>query len=205
MSGLELTITITRALAELKILDKRINNVINNTTFISTKVVGQAYKDHESETRSGWQSFNDLVDRYNRLRRAVIASNATTRVKINGNEMSVAEAIEMKKSISFKKNLLERLRRQRQDVKVAVDNHTNLVRVKLDQLLNTSFENERKSGNEDNIKTISESYLKNNRIDVIDPIKLDTKIPELEEYVDGFLSEVDLVLSESNARTLIQI
>lgn len=203
MSGLELTIT--RALAELKILDKRINNVINNTTFISTKVVGQAYKDHESETRSGWQSFNDLVDRYNRLRRAVIASNATTRVKINGNEMSVAEAIEMKKSISFKKNLLERLRRQRQDVKVAVDNHTNLVRVKLDQLLNTSFENERKSGNEDNIKTISESYLKNNRIDVIDPIKLDTKIPELEEYVDGFLSEVDLVLSESNARTLIQI
>lgn len=203
MSGLELTIT--RALAELKILDKRINNVITNTTFISTKVVGQPHKDHDLETKSGWQSFNDLVDRYNRLRRAVIASNANTRVKINGNEMSVAEAIEMKKSISFKKNLLERLRRQRQDAKVAVDNYTNTVRVKLDQLLKTSFENERKSGSEDSIKTISESYLKNNRMDIIDPIKLDTKIPELEEFVDGFLSEVDLVLSESNARTVIQI
>lgn len=64
-------ITITRALSELKTIRARLDKLVNNTTFISTKTTGQAWKDHIHETKSNWQVFHDLSNRYKVRKRSL--------------------------------------------------------------------------------------------------------------------------------------
>ena len=52
--------TITRALAELTLLNKRINDKINSTTFISIKYPGFAWRDHTLESKSSYQ-FTSII------------------------------------------------------------------------------------------------------------------------------------------------
>lgn len=197
-------LSVTRALAELKTIRKRLDKLIYNTTFISTKKTGQAWKDHIHETKSNWQAIGDLTNRYQQIKFVVIQSNATTKVTICDSEYTVAEAIAMKECLEKRKELLECLRQQRLSVSQTVDSHEQDVQRKLDNLLEINFKKDRKS-DESDIKAISEAYVKNNRIDVVDPLGLDVEIKSLETEIENFLKEVDFTLSESNAVTKLNL
>ena len=197
-------LTITRALAELKILDKRINSLRTSTIYLSVKIVGQAYKEHSTETKSNWQALTDLIKRYNKIKNAIISSNAVTQIEIAGTKYTVAEAISTKDTLKYKTTLLDDLRRIRSQIQNQVTQHTTNVQHKLDKLLELNFQKDKKV-DENDIKAISEAYLKNNKIEVIDVLNIDKKITELETEIDNFNHEVDLVLSESNAVTKITI
>ncbi len=196
--------TITRALAELTLLAKRIHDKTESTVFISNKFPGFAFRDHSEETKSNYQSIVDMTEQYTRIKFAILNSNAVTKVNINNTVYSVVEAIAMKSCIKYKMDLLYKLKEtlsKTETESVAYD--TNL-RSKLDNLLSLNFSKDRKT-DENDIKSISETYLKNNKIEVVDPLNIKHVIAKLEQETSNFSKEIDFTLAESNAITVIEV
>lgn len=196
-------LTVTRALAELTTLKKRIGKLTSQTTFISTKVSGQSWKDHIQSAKSAYQSIRDLTTRYSSIKFAILRSNGSVKVTIGGNVYTVAEAIATKECLEHDRVLLQALRHQRATVTEQVERHERSVRASLDKLLETNFKSDKSDPAA--IQAISESYLKNNKIEVVDPLNLDLKIEELDDRIESFASEVDFSLSESNATTRVTL
>jgi hypothetical protein len=198
------TISITRALSELKTLDKRIEKLCTQNVFITTTTTKSDSSSIEEDMKAGWKSINDLISRYQAIKFAIIRSNATTNVRIGTKTYTVSEAIAMKEStVKQQEKLLNALRQQRASSTNAVSYHTQQIQSKLDSLLEINFK-ERKTS-EDDLRTIKEAYLKNNEIRVIDPLKIDAKISCLETELENFVANVDFCLSESNAITTITV
>ncbi len=199
-----MSLTVTRGLAELTLLRKRINKLVENTTFISTKTSGKAWKDHVEETKAHWQAIADLNRRYTDIKFAILRSNANTKVTICGDEYTIAEAIALKDMNSMQENLLLTLKQQRMLVLNQLEQNDNDVRRKLDNILELNFKKDKKVDEHD-IKTITEAYLKNNKVKTVDPLNLDKEIERLEKQLEEFKGEVDFVLSESNALTKLTL
>jgi len=91
------SLTITRALVELKTLNSRINKIVDYTTFIMYKTKSKnshyAEDDFRKTATSEFQSFNDLVARRDKIKNAIMMSNMTTMVEIAGKKMTVAHAV----------------------------------------------------------------------------------------------------------------
>lgn len=94
--------TIHKALCELKTLDARITKSIGETEYVfankhsNDKVNGMTVAAYCDEIKSGYQRVTDLIKRRDAIKRAVVLSNAVTKVTVGGKEYTVAEAIEMK-------------------------------------------------------------------------------------------------------------
>lgn len=198
-------ITITRALVELKTLDKRINRELENT-FVSYKVNSQNIRstDNVNEATKKYQSIMDMIKQRDKLKAAIIHSNSTTKVKIGEVQYTVAEAIERKNSIQYLRNFLSVLREQRANVYTTVDKYNADVQRKLDRLLETSFGTERKT-NVSDLENFQKSYHEKNDVVLVDPINIDKKIDELNETITTFEQNIDFVLSESNSLTKIMV
>ena len=117
------TMTVHKALAEIKILKDRIQNEIYNSVFVSckknsqSKISGMDIDVYEKVITGCYDKDIDLMNRLEALQRAVMLSNAVTKVKIkigeNEEERTVAEAINMKNnSMMFKKQMLDRMQQQ---------------------------------------------------------------------------------------------
>ena len=95
------TMTIHKALSELKTLGDRINSAMEEATFVvankhsNAKIGGQSIAEFSQAAQQSLQSVMTLINRRNAIKRAVTRSNAETMVNINGKEYTVAEAIDM--------------------------------------------------------------------------------------------------------------
>jgi predicted Fe-Mo cluster-binding NifX family protein len=97
------TITVTDALAELTLLEKRIASAtidLDNNTLIAVIEVGKVptgYKtreEYQTKARAALQKVDALIVRRRGIKRSLVLSNAATMVTVAGQEMTVAEAIE---------------------------------------------------------------------------------------------------------------
>lgn len=200
------SISIARALVELKTLDSRINKITTDTQWIITKTKNKNSNYSENEyaksTLSEFQSLNDLITRRDKVKNAIMQSNSTTKVEVGGNTMTVAQAIEYKKTIEYKKNLLNVLKRQRQSVTIDFESHKQRVQNKIDENIKVICGKDSKP-DESVIKSVTDGITKGDPIEIYDPIGLDKVIKEMETSIEDFTANVDYVLSESNALTLI--
>lgn len=195
-------ISITRALTELKTLDKRIQKGIDSGSFISYQ--GQFYKpDEQTKTaQSNYQSIMDLLDRRKKIKSSIVMSNAVTKVTICDKEMTVAEAIETKSSIKHLENLLNRFKAQYAQTNKTVEQLNDKVRRDLEG--KTKMTNEKDDGKIDLVE-FSKSYMDMHGVKLYDPIKISSKIEEIESYITNFKSQVDFVLTEKNSTTIIEV
>jgi hypothetical protein len=74
----------------------------------------------------------------------------------------------------------------------------------LQRLLEVNFGKDSKAKSEE-IDAIPKPYLENNAPRFIDPLDVKKKIEELANEISKFEAEVDVVLSEANAKTEIEI
>ena len=200
--------SITRCLVELKTLDNRINKLISSTTFITYKTKNKNYNYSEDDFKKGvlsdYQSLTDLIERRQKIKNAIVLSNATTEVEIAGNKMTVSQAIEFKNTIAYKINLLESLKRQRQHVTIETETHKIRVQQKIDENVRIICGKDSKPDAQV-IQTVSEGIAKGDPIEVFDPLSIDKVIKDLEETIEDFNANVDFVLSESNALTTVSL
>lgn len=202
--------TITEALVELKLLDKRITKADMEDWCIcqpkSSKktMLGESIEDYEKNTKARLQSIKDLIAERASIKKAIVKSNAETIVEVGETKMTVAEAIEYKTSIEYEKKLLQSLQKSKADaVKLKVS-----CSVKLDNEINSIIGKIAESG-KDNLseeqKNFTESYRQLNEAVIIDPIDVDKEIAGLETKIDSFEQNIDVALSVSNATTVIEI
>ena len=198
--------SITQALAELKLLDKRIQKALDNVTWadIKTKSYPLDVEKFGKMVRAEYQSFTDLVKRRDTIKRAVVKANAATRVKVGTWEGTVAEAIEYKTSIVYKKRLLSVMREQLLTAMQQFKEQQEAVDGRLEKLLHSELGKDVKTSPE-TITALTSSFRENNKVELVDPLDLSARTKELEEEIEEFETNVDWVLSETNGKTLIEV
>lgn len=206
------TMTLHKALAELKVLDSRIDGAIANGTFITTKknnqekVRGKSPDQFSADAKSTYDKVVDLIKRRNAIKDAVNVSNATTKVTISGTEYTVVEAIDKKNhGMEYYVTLRDILEQQLADAKRNLEKHNDSLQQKAEQFVTgLNAGGEVKKGSEEYNTTLN-TYIKSNTMELIDPLGLEKKIEELNDMINSFLPEVDAALSVSNALTTITI
>jgi hypothetical protein len=198
--------SITQALAELKLIRKRFEKVLKDAKFTTVKTKSKQVdiEEFNREAKASYQSFRDLVSRYNKIKAAIVISNATATVTVAGKQYSIAEAVERKRSIEVERNLLNSMRAQWNYSSNEVERHQEIQQERLDKMLLQELGKDSKTSVEV-VTALTETFMKNNKAELIDPLGLATKIKELSDELDNFETNVDWVLSESNGRTIITV
>lgn len=204
--------TVHKALAELKIIGDRIETAISNGIYVKAnkhsneKINGVSVGDFKLQIQGNWDKSNDLIKRRNAIKRAVVLSNATTKVKVGNDEYTVAEAIEMKNTgMQYKRELLNQLNRQYVEaIRITEKENGEELQKKAENYVIGLYGNKDKVQNEEVEKT-KKQFIVNNTYELIDPIKVREKIDALEKEIAEFDAEIDAALSCSNSLTEIAI
>ena len=208
--------SITRALAEIKRLDDRINREIMNGTFVGVTVGknqlrkmyqgNQTIRDAEAAIKGSFQRVDALMRNRERIKAAVVKSNATVEVTIGDRTLTVAEAIELKKSVSLKETYLVQLRHHMKYAISSVEGIAAKMQLSIDRSIDAVYS----SGSTQ--KVTSEQYdavakpqEERSTPALLDPADIASRIVALEADVSLVKTELDFVLSESNARTDIDV
>ena len=206
-----------RALSELKVLDDRIDDAINRTHLCVaakhsvTKLDGMSLSDYKENIKSNYQKTMDLIRRRDALKRAVVNSNAEKKVNVAGETMTVAEAIDKKNhGVRYLKSVLRRMSVDYENaIRAIAQNSGDALEKRAEQfilsMISAQPKDAKMSIDDDSMQKTREEYIKNNTYDLIDPISIVKAMDDLRETISDFESEVDAVLSTSNAVTEIEI
>ena len=206
--------TVHKALCELKMLDKRINESIMSAEFCrankhsNVKIDGGTIAEYEAAAVSKYQSTMDMIIRRDAIKRAVVASTAVTEVPMGGNRTPVADPVELRRhGLSYRRTLLQAMTLQLKRVRSTIEqkNGEELTRA-ADKMVEVYY------GRQTDVKAITEEmkatrekFIEDNTYELLDPIRVENRIRELDKEITAFETEVDSALSVSNAVTEITV
>lgn len=208
------TMTIHLALSELKLLESRILKKLREggpyaipNKHNNDKHNGESIDTYVKNTQSAYQSVRALCERRTALKRAIAMSNAVTTVEICGKTYTVAEAIEMKN---------HGIPMQRQILQTLVDSYTlaqntcnrangDVLEERADAHIRNMYGNTDMKSLTAEAKATREEFIKQQTMEVVDPIGIKAEIERLDKEISDFLTHVDAALSVSNAVTNISI
>lgn len=200
--------TITEGLAELKLLDARINKVTHQDAWCIAEANEKATNERKErvskELSARWDSVKALINERSKIKSAIVKSNALTTILIGDREMTVAEAIDMKSAIDYEKALVDRLYA---DLSTATE-RAEALNARVQGKIDAAIQALAASGSKDITEAqsvIHDNYMQKNGYQVIDPIDCKASADALKAWTDTFLKNVDVALSVSNATTIIEI
>jgi hypothetical protein len=206
--------SVTRALALLKATEAKLGRAVNDLSF---SVVTAGTGDHVTvpgTALSVSEVANQIVNRYNsvtdllslreRVKSAIVLSNAVTDVEVGARTLKVAEAIELKRSIAFEEKLLVAMRKDFVRVQAGHTVALGQFNLKVEQATAASFGKDKKVTAED-IALVTGPLSIKGQVGLLDPLNHAKLIEELEAKIEDFNVNVDFALSESNAVTQIEV
>lgn len=207
--------TVTRALVELKRLDDRINSAISQGVFVGVTVGKDAQRkvvnshisvsEAENQIKGSFDTVEQLIANRQKIKSAVVLSNAQTKVTVLGREMSVAEAIELKSTITFRTVFANTLKRQSQAAQLAVNDLQTKLDDAIERGVTTLYGSDKSKVDAGAYEAVATPQRNSKQPAVLDPQKISEKIAKVEKEISDLSSEVDFILSESNARTTIEV
>ena len=209
------TMSITRALTRAKTIEKQLTRLVESqyvVTLMKREVddVSDVFKDNLKMTKSNFDQFNDLFAELNNIKAAVRKSNEVTKVVIGGEELTVADALVYKNTIVYRNNFLDRITRENRNAESRVEQSKISADTKFASVRENLIKNSQgQDVSEDYLKTVlteEERRLKKAIVEVkVSGINNVNEYIEAErKRIDTFIEEVDYVLSESNATTIIE-
>lgn len=207
------TMTVHKALAELKLLDDRIDKAIADGVYCvankhsNDKINGIPLDEYIKTMQGRYDKAVDLINRRKAIKRAVVLSNATTKVKIADVEYTVAEAIEMKNhGVDFDKTLMVAMKRHYDMAQICINEKNGKdLEDRADQYVTAIYGQKEGKTNTADIEKVKSDFLTQNSYELIDPLHVLDEIEKLEKKINDFMAEVDSALSCSNALTEIEI
>ncbi len=213
---------VTQALDERDLLVKKIADKINKASFVDTikpnedkvysKRIGK--DEYEREAASAYQQIVDLIERFQKIDAAIVASNAETEIATSYGKFTVASAISLRSRLrglgtydgeaDFERILKSKMQ----------DEYNERVRtcdLKNSQLQNTaesmrlSILGKDSKTKDDKPLGVVDAYVKENTTELVDPLDIKKKIESLEEKSNTLLKELDTQIKVSNATTLVEI
>lgn len=212
------TMTVHRALVELKNIDKRIQDTIENTTFVSAtkhgdKVVsGIPLDDFKKNAVAAYSKIVDLVNRRNAIKAALSKSNAVTQINVGGTDYTVAEAIAMKQhGMELWAELRDQIKHQLDSAMVTINRNNSALDKAADDFITNVY------GGKESAKSIDPEALEQARKGYIEARQyelrdgLDSRassqrvVEDFTDMINTFNDEIDSALSVSNATTTIKV
>lgn len=205
--------TIHKALSELKTLDDRINKAAKSVPFVFANkhsngtINGLTVSAYSAEIKSAYQSVNDLMERRSAIKRAVMLSNAVTKVNIGGVEYTVAEAIEVKNhALPMWRGVLQKMEIDNTNAqRTAEKNNGDNLEDRADVYVQSMYANADLKNASEEIKRVRADFIASQTMEIVDPIGIVDEMKKLEERINLFSVGVDSALSVSNALTEIEI
>ena len=209
------TISVTRALRELKGMDTQILQLAGQPLVFIQKgttnpeVLGQPNMTPEAMKRATQGNFDKVkakIAERAALKAAVVKSNAVTVVKISGKEMTVAEAIELKTHISVLKSVQGTHLYHYQNVQQQVIKGNAEMDRRIEVQLNDVYKREKgKLPTPEERNEIASPIEKSSKLELVDPTGIAEYLQSNQDFLINFENEVDFTLSEINAKTEIQV
>jgi hypothetical protein len=204
--------SIHRGLSELKMLDKRIERSIKESKFVGSKKKSAENVDNTTTSKDKfienikkeYQSIQSLIKRRTEVKRLIVLSNAKTMVVVGDKEYTVAEAIENKKIIENKKELLKQLKTRLNTNMAQVSKKNEEVESRLDEQIQIMLGSDKQSKTA-GLEGFINQYKEQNEWELVDGLEITSEINKLENEIDEFENNIDFVLSESNAITFIEV
>lgn len=204
--------TVHKALAELKMLDKRIIDSISGAQFCTpnrasnTKIGGVEIAEAKDAMKRQFQSCQDLINRQIAIKKAVILSNAKEKVTINGVEYTKAEAIAMhNQGMEYKDALLTQLTNQYKSAQSYCDRHNIDLPEEAAREAERFYANDTSDNKAEKIKKAIDDKIESGTYSIVSGVDITNEIEKLKSEIDAFMTEVDAALSVSNAVTEIEV
>lgn len=205
------TMSVTRALTTLKGLNEKINEAIINGTFVSvlsgTNRTPANIDAAKSKVQASHDSLKGLIDRRIAIKDAIVKSNAETMVDFRGAKITVASAIEQRDQlVTVMKSYLARMVAQYNEVTSEQTRAVSVVNANVARAEQTIYGKETASAErQSELDTMRKAQERQYGVDLIDPVQIEKKIAETRALITDLDVELDALLSESNARTNVEI
>lgn len=212
---------VTQALDERDLLVKKIGDKISKMKLIDVKKRNEEKtadsrmtpEEFGSTASAAYQSIMDLIDRFQRIDAAIVASNAASTVKTSYGEFTVAGAIALKNRLkgngiynadgAFETRLTAQLERQYQAAVQTADYKNKSLEAQAETMRLSILGKDSKVKDTKPLEVV-DAYIRENTTEVIDPLESQKKVQELKEKVDTLLKELDTQIKVSNATTMIE-
>jgi hypothetical protein len=206
-------LTVTEALVKLKLTEKKLSHVTTNlfvglNTTRGAKALPHNFKnveDAKAHAQAQLDSVSGLLTYRNKLKEAIVTSNANTSVTVGNTSMTVAQAIEQKQSVKHKKELLAKLERDFVGLTGNAERHNAQLDRQVDDYLAKIFVGKETNSDETARQTARKNWLEANTMLVVAPDNVKDVIERLRSSLEDFESNVDVALSVVNAQTFISI
>ncbi len=213
---------VAQALAERNLLIKRIFDATDDAQFVGTvrkaeeRSVAKRIENarFQREAEASYRSIMEDIEQYQRVERAILASDASTYVETSRGKLTVAEALSLKRrldgsdpsceDLDFEENLCRKIRREYEErLSEVKKNNRCLQYLKERAYLTVPDQNE--SCERKRFLEEAESYAEENMMKLADPLNIMEKARSLTEENDRLLVELNTQIRLSNASTLVQI
>ena len=212
---------VTQALDERDLLVKKIGDKIQKIQMVDTKKRNEektvnarvTSEEFGSAASAAYQQIMDLIDRYQRIDAAIVASNASTTVNTGFGEYTVAAAIALRNRIkgsgmyadkgTFEEDLATQLERQYQTAVQTADYKNKGLENQAETMRLSILGKDSKTKDTKPLEVV-DAYIRENTTEVIDPLESQKKAQALREKIDTLLTELDTQIKVSNATTLIE-
>ena len=206
--------TIHHALAELKLIHSQIIKLTDEITFVlankhsNTKIRGGTKEEFKVDVQSKYDRLRALIARHRAIKAAILASNATTKIVVCGETVTVAEALYMKNDgVGYLRIVRDRMSRDLMGARAKADReNADLVDFRADQYVGTLYSKaDMKNTDPDELKRVKNDFIASQTVELIDPVDSVKELAEMNDYLDKFETELDAALSVSNATTFIEV
>ena len=211
--------TLQEALAKKKILESDISKKLSGNVFsnklqfvtyapeTATNINGIEKETFIQQMKANLTSVKHLISNLTKLKVAINASNAVTKITIAGKEYTVADAIARYRALDSEKGFYSQCASQYN----AVLSHINSTNEKVNDpdrvsaYMSTMLTSDTAKKNETLYNSILEDYKKNNIVYLLDPNNLQTELVDWADELATFESEIHTALVTSNVNTTITV
>ena len=213
---------VTQALDERDLLVKKISDKIIKASFVDTikpneeKVYAKRINKEEyaQEAESAYQQIMDLIERFQKIDTAIVASNANTKITTSYGTYTVAGAISLRNRLrgagiyadkaDFEGSLQAKMRAEYNERVRICDNKNSQLQETAEEMRLSILGRDSKS-KDDKPLSVVEAYVKENTTELVDPLDVKKKLEALEEKRNMLLTELDTQIKVSNATTFIEV
>ena len=213
---------VTQALDERDLLVKKIQDKIKKANFVDTiksneeKVLDARVSREEfaKDAEGAYQQIQDLIERFQQIDAAIVASNANTTINTSYGSFTVAGAISLRSRLrgagsydgdaDFETALQLKMEKDFQTRVTVAEMKNKQLQSTAESMRLSILGKDTKVKDEKPLEVV-EAYVKENTTELVDPLDVQKKVAALQEKRDTLLSELDTQIKVSNATTFIEV
>jgi hypothetical protein len=212
---------VTQALDERDLLVKKIQDKIAAASFtdvkkhneqkvIDRRVVEETFR---QEAESAYQQIMDLIDRYQQIDVAIVASNAATMIHTSFGDYTIAGAISLRSRMrgkgsyddaDFELSLYMKMKDELDKRLISIESKNKMLESTAESMRLSILGKDTKVKDDKPLDVVT-AYVQENTAELVDPLDVQKKLGEIQEKRAKLLSELDTQIKVSNATTFLEI